>query len=139
MSLDAHGPRRAIQSHRLEKTALSIIVALFIFPAWWITHLVDPAFPVDRKLYLFVLIFLSGPPLLWAWLFLKGRYPRLGLSIVPAGFLLRIVVLALIFFSFEDPDLRSRAMVVFLLCIGTFLIFEVASALWVGIYGRGQR
>ena len=118
---------------------ISILIALFVLPAWWFTHLADPTFPHGLKVYLFVLIFLSGPPLLWAWFFLRGRYPRLGLSIVPAGFLLRIVVLALIYFSFDDPDLRGRAMVVFLIAIGTFLIFEVASALWVGIYGRGQK
>ena len=136
MEFDSH-PRT--QSHRIEKIAISLAVGLFLIPAWWITHLADPQFPVNRKIYIFVLVFLSGPPLLWAWFFLKGRFPRLGLSIVPAGFLMRIIVLALIYFSFDEPDLRSRAMVLFLLSIGTFLIFEVASALWVGIYGRGQR
>jgi len=136
--MEAHSHRRE-QTLTIEKIVISFAVGLFLVPAWWITHLADPGFPVDRKIYILVLVFLSGPPLLWAWILLKGRFPRLGLSIVPAGFLLRIIVLALIFFSFDEPNLRSRAMVLFLLSIGTFLIFEVASALWVGIYGRGQK
>jgi len=118
---------------------LSLAVSLFILPAWWLSFLVVPDFPLNIRTYLFVLVFLAGPPVLCSWFFLKDTYPRLGLSIVPAGFLLRLIVLILVFFSFDDAQLRNRSMLVFLVGIGTFLIFEVASALWVGIYGRGQK
>ena len=116
---------------------LSLLVCLSLIPGWYGGVAFDPAFPSNYRGYLFILIFISGPPLFIALLFLRTRFRMMGLYIVPAGTLLRILVLGLIFFSFDDAGIRNSALMVFLIGIGAFLIFEVASALWVGFLGRG--
>ncbi|MCB1165688.1 MAG: hypothetical protein KDK37_03125 [Leptospiraceae bacterium] len=113
-------------------------LALFCIPGWYLSLVVDPDFPSRMRFYIFLLLFIGGPPFLWGWLLLKDRFALIGTILVPAGFGARIVILALLYFSFDDPGLRNRAMVVFLVGLGAFLVFEVASVLRVGIYGRGR-
>ena len=115
-----------------------LFLALFCIPGWYLSLVVDPGFPARIRFYIFLFLFIGGPPFLWAWLLLKDRFALIGTILVPAGFGARIVILALLYFSFEDPGLRNRAMVVFLVGLGAFLVFEVASVLRVGIYGRGR-
>lgn len=119
-----------------KEAILCVILCLFVLPGWMISVLVDPAFPTNYRTYLFILVFVSGPPFFISWILLRKQHRMLGLYLVPAGTLLRMLVLTLIFFSFEG-ELRNRAMVVFLIGIGSFLLFEVASALGVGLFGRG--
>ena len=115
-----------------------ILISLSLPLAWYGGIQIYPDFPYELRFRIQILAFLVCYPMYLVWILSSLRWPLVGVTLILAGILIRLTALLMLNFwlsKYFEQFLRP-GLLLFLIAIGSFLLFEIVSLLSVKYHTR---
>ena len=115
-----------------------IVISLAVPLAWYTGIQIYPDFPYELRFRIHILAFLVCYPLYLVWILISLRWPLVGVTLILAGNLIRLTALLMLNFWLGEyfKHFLRPGLLLFLIAIGSFLLFEIVSLLSVKYHAR---